>query len=116
MQKGKKTTGWLILQLACLGFLVASMGTISNQDSTQLLLMVMVSCPIIATLPALLYIPKHPLVWMYCGTLFNIGVIAFSTISPVFGKRFSQHPTAKLYLGGLICGFPLCNEKCLSGA
>lgn len=77
MQKGKKTTGWLILQLACLGFLVASMGTISNQDSTQLLLMVMVSCPIIATLPALLYIPKHPLVWMYCSTLFNIGVIAF---------------------------------------
>lgn len=74
-QRGKNTIGWVILQLACLGFLIACMSTIS--DSASALLITMVACPVAATLPALLYSPKHPFLWAFSGTLFNVAITIF---------------------------------------
>ena len=47
-QRGKNTTGWVILQLACLAFLVACMGSISEQAATSALLITLVACPVVA--------------------------------------------------------------------
>lgn len=72
-QRGKSTIGWIILQLACLGFLIASMSTISDRA----LLITLVACPVIATLPALLYSPKHPYLWAFFAVVFNFSISAF---------------------------------------
>ena len=76
-QRGKNTTGWVILQLACLAFLVACMSSISEQAATSALLITLVACPVVASLPALLYSAKHPYIWVFGSTIFNLAIALF---------------------------------------